>query len=166
MAIKRDQKDERLGLRMSSKLRYGLDLLAERRYRVSESEMICRAVELLLEKEGLLGKGSNSLLELLWSNNEADRVLALWLHAPDDLRSFDDDRAGMLIHAARTAESVDDLKHLLSKSAYELFIDSETFEKDCALAELVAQSNSALQEKFKDSGSFLAWAKDFFKASR
>lgn len=157
--IKREQKDERMAFRMSSKLRYGLGLVA-RRHRVSESEMICRAVELLLCDEGLLSGGGKSgvkLLDKLWSNNAAERALSLYQHAPDEFKTSEDQRLGYLLQEVRSAESVEGLTEWLKTFPYENLADIETIQQECELAELVARSNPSLAKRFRQKGSFFAW---------
>lgn len=79
MARKREIKEERLGIRISSKLRFGIDLIA-RKYRVSESEAVARCVELALDAEGLTQIKDGELfsgIDSVWSKSPAFRALKL-----------------------------------------------------------------------------------------
>ena len=78
---KDETKEERLGIRLTSKIRYGLRLLAER-LRVSEAEMISRCIE-----SSLIAEDIN--VNKLWKSTDGQRLLALRQHAPHLLTEND-----------------------------------------------------------------------------
>lgn len=78
-------KGHSFSLRVPEKIRYGLDLLARRRG-IQMSALVGRAIETLLETEGLAAKRPGevvTLLDRIWSEDEPERVAALVRHAPE-----------------------------------------------------------------------------------
>lgn len=77
-------KTDTIGVRVPPKTRYALDLIARKRG-ASLSSLMVDAAEKLIESEGMtvVRPGDNSsLLDLLWSESESERLLALLDHAP------------------------------------------------------------------------------------
>jgi hypothetical protein len=103
-------KAETVGVRMPSKLRYGLELLA-RRNNLTLSGQIIRAAEQMLEEAGLTSRPSGELvssLDKLWSDDVLERALSLSKYAPELLT--DDQRT-----AVTYVDFIDDFKDDLTK---------------------------------------------------
>ena len=85
MARRIDRKDEKLGIRISTKLKFGIDLIA-RKYRTSESEAVARCVEIALANEGFAELDPDapfSQMDFLWATSQAERSLRIADHAPE-----------------------------------------------------------------------------------
>lgn len=94
MARKKETKSERLGIRISARQRFGLDLMA-RKYRISEAEAVARCIEAALDKEGftpLKEGGLFSVFDYLYDGSPAVRLLKIAEFAdmatPDEVRIF------------------------------------------------------------------------------
>lgn len=77
-------KTDTIGVRVPPKTRYALDLIARKRG-ASLSSLMVDAAERLIESEGMTvvrPGDKSSLLDLLWSESESERLLALLDHAP------------------------------------------------------------------------------------
>lgn len=152
----KDARSERVALRMTPRLRYGLSLLAERKYRVTESEMICRAVEVLLKEEGLDDRGNSGLLhtplDKLWSPNKSERVLSLCLNAPE-LATVDEQLIGQVLLAIKRSSTKEELKAELDKTCADFILDPVHTGELIELAEEMLVSNPKLSALFTP-GSF------------
>ena len=77
-------KTDTIGVRVPPKTRYALDLIARKRG-ASLSALMVEAADKLIESEGMtvVRPGDDaSLIDLLWSESEGERLLALFRHAP------------------------------------------------------------------------------------
>lgn len=77
-------KTDTIGVRVSPKTRYALDLIA-RKHGASLSALMVSAAEKLIEAEGMtvVRPGDDAcLLDKLWSESESERLLALKRYAP------------------------------------------------------------------------------------
>lgn len=86
------QKGHTFSVRMPEKTRYGIDLLA-RKYRTQVSAIVTKAVDALLAGEGLTTRNDGelwSLLDRLWSDSPAMRLIQLVREAPE--LATDDER--------------------------------------------------------------------------
>jgi hypothetical protein len=151
-------KAESVGVRMPSKLRYGLELLA-RRNGLTLSGQIIRAAENLLEQEGLTAKQAGAIytrLDVLWSQNEAERLLALCQHAPE-LSSGDEQAMATLLSAIKQSANREELKKELGFVGTDLILGPESAAELTALAEEMLAMNPKLAAEFKEPGSFLTF---------
>lgn len=115
VVVKKKQrlKTETVGVRMSAKLRYGLELVA-RKHHATLSSLLVSAAEHLLKEEGLterLPGKPYSLLDLLWSDDENNRKIALAMNAPELMarREVEVDRGVFFVGAILTAENRESL---------------------------------------------------------
>lgn len=155
-------KAESVGVRMPSKLRYGLELLA-RRNGLTLSGQIIRASERLLEQEGLTAKQSGEIytkLDVLWSQNGAERLLSLCQHAPE-LSTVDEQSMATLLSAIKQSANKEELITALNFVATDLVLDSEHAEELSSLAEDMLALNPKLAAEFKAPGSFLSFIGDW-----
>jgi len=77
-------KTDTIGVRVPPKTRYALDLIARKRG-ASLSALMVEAADKLIESEGMTvvrPGDDSSLLDKLWHESEADRLLALLRYAP------------------------------------------------------------------------------------
>lgn len=94
------QKGHTFSVRMPEKTRYGIDLLA-RKYRTQVSAIVTKAVDALLAGEGLTTRQDGelwSLLDKLWSESPAMRLIQLVREAPE-LATDDEKRIGQAFKA-------------------------------------------------------------------
>ncbi len=110
-------KTDTIGVRVSPRLRFALDLLA-RKHGASLSTIMVMAAEKLIESEGLTTvppEEEKSLLDKLWSESESERLLALLKHAPT-----------LLTHPERTMAEV--LEYISFTRDYEKYEDEEAMQ--------------------------------------
>lgn len=82
MPKKQTLKGSALSVRLPDKTRYGLELAA-RRNKAQISAMVIRAIDDLLEREGLTKRDDVlTWLDKLWHESEPERIKALREHAP------------------------------------------------------------------------------------
>jgi hypothetical protein len=81
--FKNNKKEETISLRVTPKLRYGLELLSKKQHR-SVSSVVTWAIEKAINDtdEGLR-KGSGVTLNDLWDVDSADRLVKLVHHSPE-----------------------------------------------------------------------------------
>ena len=93
-------KTDTIGVRVSPKTRYALDLIA-RKHGASLSALMVSAAEKLIEAEGMTvvrPGDDSSLIDKLWSESEGERLLALKQHAPSLLTYPEGVMADVLYH--------------------------------------------------------------------
>ena len=96
------QKGHTFSVRMPEKTRYGLDLLA-RKHHTQISAIVIKAVDALLEAEGLTTRQPGELfstLDKLWSESGVARLLARVEHTPE-LATVDEKRIYEAMQAIR-----------------------------------------------------------------
>jgi hypothetical protein len=88
---KRINRTHTFSLRMPERTRFGLDLLANREG-VQVSSIALRAIDLLFEREGLTSREPGQLLSVLervWDESDAQRLLKMQSICPELLSSSD-----------------------------------------------------------------------------
>lgn len=157
-------KTETVGLRMSAKLRYGLELIARKRHTTLSALMVA-AAEKLLEEEGLTERKQGkpySLLDLLWRDNEADRKIALAMNAPELAapEEVEESKSLFIVGSMLSAESGEDLlRRLKSLPSYrELILETKAkIEAGDSFYDTTITHNSNLAAEFKDGNELVDW---------
>lgn len=106
-------KTDTIGVRVSPKTRYALDLIA-RKHGASLSALMVSAAEKLIEAEGMtvVRPGDDDcLLDKLWSESESERLLALQQYAPS-LLTHPESVMAKILHEIKMLRSMDEDKVL------------------------------------------------------
>jgi len=86
------KKNETISLRLSPKLRYGLELLSRKQHRTVSSVVTWAIQELLNSDDGLRKDNQRvNMLEVLWDVDYADRLVKIATHWPK-LMTYEEER--------------------------------------------------------------------------
>lgn len=155
---------ETVGVRLPPKLRYGLVLVA-RKNGLTLSEAMMRALEAYLENDGIAAKQKDqglmlSMLDKLWSESPAQRLLLLTEQAPE-MATRDEQCFARMMRESGMVNGVEADNFLLAIEKHK----AHAFDGQHVLSRVMHEELAlvffgmfpALEDKFGDSNKFLDW---------